>query len=258
MSDPSEAWFPVPEGTYVWTSAYGYRKDPLGRVTSEQFHGGVDVAPKVPGRKLPTSAIISGTFTLAGFEQYGAGNNWWIINGKFWWKAFHNDTISGRTGQQVTAGEQVSIMGTTGASTGVHGHYELWINGIRVDPTPYLQAAERAGRFPGVFIPTPTIPSVPSSEDFIMATRDELRADLADALKPIATRLTVIEAMCQAIAGSSYLARDERDGAIYLVTANVKRHVPEPSQVDVLKTFVRDAGDLAATLEALPTEAWAA
>lgn len=41
-------------------------------------------------------------------------------------------------GQQVTQGQKLGIMGTTGDSTGVHLHFEVYENGIQVDPVPYL------------------------------------------------------------------------------------------------------------------------
>ncbi|MHA7118467.1 M23 family metallopeptidase [Aerococcus viridans] len=41
-------------------------------------------------------------------------------------------------GQQVTQGQKLGIMGTTGDSTGVHLHFEVYENGIQIDPAPYL------------------------------------------------------------------------------------------------------------------------
>lgn len=41
-------------------------------------------------------------------------------------------------GQQVTQGQKLGIMGTTGDSTDVYLHFEVYENGIQVDPAPYL------------------------------------------------------------------------------------------------------------------------
>ena len=41
-------------------------------------------------------------------------------------------------GQQVTQGQKRGIMGTTGDSTVVHLHFEVYENGTQVNPAPYL------------------------------------------------------------------------------------------------------------------------
>lgn len=41
-------------------------------------------------------------------------------------------------GQKVKRGEMIGWMGTSGASTGTHLHFELYLGGFRVDPAPYF------------------------------------------------------------------------------------------------------------------------
>lgn len=41
-------------------------------------------------------------------------------------------------GDYVKAGQQLSSIGTTGNSTGYHLHFEVWLDGVRVDPLPYV------------------------------------------------------------------------------------------------------------------------
>lgn len=41
-------------------------------------------------------------------------------------------------GQYVKKGERIGYMGSTGYCFGAHLHYERWVNGVRVDPVPYL------------------------------------------------------------------------------------------------------------------------
>lgn len=41
-------------------------------------------------------------------------------------------------GDYVKAGQQISSIGTTGNSTGYHLHFEVWLDGVRVNPLPYV------------------------------------------------------------------------------------------------------------------------
>ena len=46
------------------------------------------------------------------------------------------NTVCVNVGDKVKQGQKLGINGTTGHSTGVHIHYEVWKNGTRVDPLP--------------------------------------------------------------------------------------------------------------------------
>lgn len=51
----------------------------------------------------------------------------------------HNSALMKKAGQHVKAGEVVAIIGNTGEhTTGPHLHFELWYNGIPVDPQDYM------------------------------------------------------------------------------------------------------------------------
>ncbi len=41
-------------------------------------------------------------------------------------------------GEPVTAGQQIGLVGDTGNATVAHCHFEVWVNGARVDPIPWL------------------------------------------------------------------------------------------------------------------------
>ncbi len=47
-------------------------------------------------------------------------------------------SLSVRAGQQISAGQQLGIVGSTGNSTGPHLHFEVWRNGDRINPEPYI------------------------------------------------------------------------------------------------------------------------
>ncbi len=61
---------------------------------------------------------------------------------------YHNDTYSTlyahmsstavSTGEYVSKGQVIGYEGNTGDSTGPHLHFEVWQNGTRVNPRPFL------------------------------------------------------------------------------------------------------------------------
>jgi murein DD-endopeptidase MepM/ murein hydrolase activator NlpD len=50
----------------------------------------------------------------------------------------HNSRLAVRVGQRVKKGQIIAYVGNTGTSTGPHVHYEVRLNNVPVDPTPYL------------------------------------------------------------------------------------------------------------------------
>ena len=50
----------------------------------------------------------------------------------------HNSKLLVRVGETVEAGDVVSLSGSTGRSTGPHLHFEVRVNGQRVNPRSYL------------------------------------------------------------------------------------------------------------------------
>ena len=52
----------------------------------------------------------------------------------------HLDRVDVRLGQQVAQGQTIGRMGNTGNSYGAHLHFEVWQNGRRINPVPYLNA----------------------------------------------------------------------------------------------------------------------
>lgn len=48
------------------------------------------------------------------------------------------DSFRVKVGDFVRAGQHLSSIGTTGNSTGYHLHFEVWLDGVRVNPLPYV------------------------------------------------------------------------------------------------------------------------
>lgn len=118
------------------SSPFGYRISPVDG--AYRLHGGTDIAGGGP-----IIASQAGTVTFAGFNNvygYHVIIDHGVINGNHM-KSLYGHMIPGlmvAPGQSVSQGQQLGIMGTTGQSTGVHLHFEIFENGVQVDPLKYI------------------------------------------------------------------------------------------------------------------------
>ncbi len=114
-------------------SGFGMRIHPIYGIA--KMHNGLDfTAPQ----GTPIYATGDGTVTAAGGGT-GTGNHV-IINHGYGYETeyMHLVRIKARDGQRVKRGEVIGWVGNTGASTGPHCHYEVHINGRRVDPVYFF------------------------------------------------------------------------------------------------------------------------
>lgn len=118
----------------VVTSGFGNRLNPFGK-RSWKFHAGVDIAAS---RGTEIVATGDGLVTFAGWAS-GNGLMVEIDHGHgIATRYCHASQVVVAVGQEVIAGETVARVGSTGHATGPHLHYELVIDGERVDPVGYL------------------------------------------------------------------------------------------------------------------------
>lgn len=125
-------------GAYVISSYYGYRTL-YGR---SSFHGGVDIIRSGGNSTgLPVLAAAGGTvvsYTTTGSYGYSVlidhGNGL-----KTRYAHMTPGSVSVRAGSKVSAGQQVGRIGSSGFVTGPHLHFEVIINGSRVNPLPYIR-----------------------------------------------------------------------------------------------------------------------
>jgi murein DD-endopeptidase MepM/ murein hydrolase activator NlpD len=126
----------LPTSNFSFTSGFGYRYDPFNGGTA--LHSGVDMAGAIG---TPILASADGVIVKAGWAN-GYGNMVEIDHGRGLTTRYgHLSAINVQVGDQVTQGNQVGAMGSTGRSTGSHLHYEVRINGNAVNPMPFLEAA---------------------------------------------------------------------------------------------------------------------
>lgn len=115
------------------SSPYGFRADPITR--AKRHHSGVDIpAPK--GSLV--RAIDTGVVVFA--DAFGGYGNLVVLrhgNGLTSHYGHLHDILT-RPGREVTAGEIIGSVGSTGRSTGNHLHFELRESGMPLDPRHVL------------------------------------------------------------------------------------------------------------------------
>ena len=126
-----------PEGRPVqdgWISSYfGRRADPFTGYSA--VHKGLDFAG-AEGTKVST--VAAGLVTFAG-ERSGFGQMVEINHGNGLATRYcHNEKVLVKQGDMVRKGQEISLMGSTGHSTGPHLHFEVLKNGAQVDPLRFV------------------------------------------------------------------------------------------------------------------------
>lgn len=122
------------------TDDFGARGNPFGGGASE-FHDGQDIAT---AWGTGVVAAGDGTVTFAG-TQNGYGQVVILDHGNGLTTRYgHLSRIEVEAGQQLTRGDLLGRVGSTGRSTGPHLHYEVRINETAVNPLNYLPAKEVA------------------------------------------------------------------------------------------------------------------
>ncbi len=116
-------------------SGHGPRVHPIhGDV---RMHHGVDMGAPAG---TPIGAFAAGTVVEAG-RRGGYGNLVVIDHGNGITSRYaHQSVLDVEVGQAVTAGQVVGRVGSTGASTGPHLHFEIRRDGASIDPAPYLSS----------------------------------------------------------------------------------------------------------------------
>jgi len=120
---------PVPNG--VFRSPFGMRRHPI--LGYSRMHTGVDWAAP---RGTPIIASGNGVVEKAGWTN-GYGNQTLIRHANGYVSSYSHQNAIARgvsAGSRVRQGQVIGYVGSTGLSTGPHLHYELIVNGTKVDP----------------------------------------------------------------------------------------------------------------------------
>ena len=125
--------WPTP-GYYTITSPYGMRLHPI--YGTYRMHSGIDIG--APGGAPILAANDGKVITATYSSSYG---NYVIIDhgGGIMTLYAHSSQLLVSAGQTVSRGSTIAKVGSTGASTGNHLHFEVRINGSTTNPVPYVK-----------------------------------------------------------------------------------------------------------------------
>lgn len=124
--------WPVPGYTRI-SSKFGNRIHPISG--QRKLHKGIDI-PAPAG--VPVVAANSGKVIMSKYSN-GYGNFIAVDHGGGIVSYYaHNTERLVSVGDNVSKGQKIATIGTTGNSTGNHSHFEIKKNGEFVDPLGYL------------------------------------------------------------------------------------------------------------------------
>jgi murein DD-endopeptidase MepM/ murein hydrolase activator NlpD len=117
---------------------FGKRIDPFSGLGA--FHSGVDING---AHGAPIKATADGIVTMAGWMG-GYGRMVVIDHGKYQTRYAHLSSVKVIPGMEVRRGEVIGGMGASGRATGTHLHYEVRVNGVAINPYPFLKRSSNA------------------------------------------------------------------------------------------------------------------
>jgi murein DD-endopeptidase MepM/ murein hydrolase activator NlpD len=133
----------VSSGGYIWpvsshtiSSGFGYRSSSSTGGVGSTNHKGIDISGV--GYGSPVCASKAGTVIVAQYSS-SYGNYVVISHGSGNTTLYaHMNSLAVSSGTYVSQGTVVGYTGATGHATGPHLHFEITINGSRVNPANYL------------------------------------------------------------------------------------------------------------------------
>lgn len=140
QTTPGDVWHEFGPRRPIWT--------PNGYTSS--FHSGIDIGPWSETFKTWLLSPVDGEVTHAGYDSI-FGNRvvvtCWVGDDRIDFWLCHGRTESMRVseGDLVSQKQQLQLMGETGKASGIHVHYEIHVNGVRVDPRDFYRSGMAAG-----------------------------------------------------------------------------------------------------------------
>lgn len=139
---PEKYWqgmfdLPVDSNQYCVRSKYGNRRT-YNSGALYGFHTGLDFGVCSETSPFGVYSPADGVIAFTGLKTV-RGNATIIDHGQGIYSGlYHQAEIIGSVGDHITAGQLIGKIGATGRVTGAHLHWEVWVNGIQVNPTQWL------------------------------------------------------------------------------------------------------------------------
>ena len=128
---------PVDSLQYCVRSRYGNRRT-YNNGALHSFHSGIDFGVCSQDHPFDIYAPADGVVVYTGLQTV-RGNATIIDHGQGIYSGFyHQSKILVSVGEHVTAGELIGQIGETGRVTGPHVHWDLFVNGVQVNPVDWL------------------------------------------------------------------------------------------------------------------------
>lgn len=125
--------YPPPTGRLLWPVSTSHR---ITQYYSPR-HTGIDIGANY---LTPIMAADDGIIELVQFGRTGYGYQTIIDHENGYRTRYgHQSQIFVQPGERVTRGQTIGTIGSTGRSTGPHLHFEVYVNGRRTNPLPYVR-----------------------------------------------------------------------------------------------------------------------
>lgn len=122
-------------GLWRWPLKAGLVSSEYGRRWGRR-HKGIDIAAD---EGVPVAAAAPGRVLFAGESSGGYGNVVIVRHDQTTTSLYaHNQALLVKEGEQVAAGQNIALLGSTGRSTGPHVHFEIRVRDKAVDPRKRL------------------------------------------------------------------------------------------------------------------------
>jgi murein DD-endopeptidase MepM/ murein hydrolase activator NlpD len=132
----------VHKGAYVWPvpGFYSVSSDFYDTQDRNRMHGAIDIAgPKIYGARVVAAG--DGSIAMCSEGSWGGGYGTYAMidhGGGCLTLYGHMSGLAIKCGDAVKKGQVIGYVGNTGFSTGPHLHFEIRIDGIKVNPMKYF------------------------------------------------------------------------------------------------------------------------